>query len=169
VIDQRTVIVGMNNPHSDDPRHALAPFPERVAGHRLWRMLADVDQDVSRMDYMRGFDRRNILVGREWNLREARLVSLGLWGSLEGRRALLLGRPVLDALSLPATAPLVWQRPEGFLLASPGPSAWCYVPHPSGLNQWYNDEMNRILVGLRLEEEYHRGCDAGGPGVGSTD
>lgn len=155
-MDTRTVLVGMVNPHSADPIHALAPYPQGVAGQRLFDMLAAVRPDTFRGTYMRGFDRRNVLVGRDWSLRAAREVAPELWRSLGGRRVVLLGRAVLDALRLPQTTPLVWQRPEASLLSEPGPAQWCYVPHPSGLNHWYNDEICRVVTGLRLEEELER-------------
>lgn len=146
----------MNNPHSSDPVHALAPYPQGVAGQRLHDMLALVRPETRRATYMRGFDRRNVLVGRDWSLRAAREVAPELWRSLEGRRVVLLGQAVLDAFRLPPTTPLVWHRPEYLLLDEPGPALWCLVPHPSGLNRWYNDELNRVLTGLRLEEELER-------------
>jgi len=154
--DTRTVLIGMNNPHSADPVHALAPYPQGVAGQRLHDMLAAVRPETFRGTYMRGFDRRNVLVGRDWSLRAAQEVAPALWSSLDGRRVVLLGQAVLTAFRLPATMPLVWQRPEGSLMASPGPAQWCLVPHASGLNRWYNEEINRVLTGLRLEEELER-------------
>ena len=154
--DTRTVVIGMNNPHSEDPEQALAPYPKGVAGQRLHDMLAEVRPDTFRSVYMRGFDRRNMLIGRVWSLGAARQVAPALWQSLEGRRVLLLGVEVLSALKLPQVPALAWQRSTPSLFGGAGPERWCYVPHPSGLNRWYNFPVHRAMVGMRLEQELER-------------
>lgn len=141
---QKAVIIGMNNPHSDNPEHALAPFPARVAGWNLWRMLADVSPGVSRLQYMRGFERINLLTAREWCPIEARRQSAGLLECLRGRTVLVAGRSTSNVLWLPAQTELKWAEARGV--------KYCYLPHPSGLNRWYNDKVNRLAVGYRLEE-----------------
>lgn len=161
--DTRTILCGMNNPHSDEDRHALAPYPRGVAGHRLFTMLSEHRNDITRVRYMSGFDRRNILPGRSWSLPAARAGAASLWQTWGDRRAVLLGREVLPALRLPQAAPLVWQRRESTLLDEPGPDMWCYMPHPSGLNHWYNDPWHRLAVALFLEEEFERGCQGRDP------
>ena len=160
----RAVLIGMNNPHSSDPRHALAPYPQGVAGHRLWSMLSELRPDVTRSTYMRAFDRRNILTGSVWNaaLAAAEAERSGLWASLAGRTVVLLGREVPRALHLPRTEPLVWQSGSGDLFGSPGPERWTMVPHPSGLNLWYNDPIHRMAVGSLLEE-LMLGCQESAP------
>lgn len=143
---QKPVLVGMNNPLSSDPRYALAPYPSGVAGHRLWRMLNDVC-GVHRAEYMRSFERMNALTALQWDVHAARRESAGLMDRLAGRKVCVLGRDTLNALYLPGTVPpLRWQMH--------GSTQWCYMPHPSGLNLWYNDDINRIAVGLRLEQLY---------------
>lgn len=142
-MDERPVILGMNNPHSQDPRFALAPFPERVAGWRLWRMVHDVC-GVNRRQYMDRTDRRNLLSAPDWSARAARTESEGLWEALEGRTVLVCGQSVRRVLWLSDEPPLLWREYHGV--------RWCLVPHPSGLNRWYNDELCRLAVGLRLEE-----------------
>lgn len=143
---RKPVIIGMVNPHSDDPDWALAPYPERVAGWRLWRMLADV-ADVSRKAYMEAFDRRNLLTkGFVWDPLEAGRESEGLWETLEGHTVLVLGDATRNVLWLPKPPPLLWSVHRGV--------RWCPVPHPSGVNRWYNDPLHRLAVGYRLEELY---------------
>lgn len=132
----------MNNPHSSDPRHALAPYPEGVAGHRLWRMLHDVS-GASRTEYMRVFDRRNLLSAPRWDPVAARRESDDLWPTLEDRTVLILGQTTRNVLWLPEAPPLSWRTTQRV--------RWCLVPHPSGRNRWYNDEINRLAVGMRLE------------------
>lgn len=149
--DPRTVLCGMNNPHSADPRLALYPAPSGVAGHRLWVMLHDV-AGSSRREYLDGFDRRNLLTG-VWNAAAARDAARELWSTLNGRRVVLLGQAVVNAANLHRMPPLVWSVSDGV--------TWCEVPHPSGRNLIHNDQIMRFAVGLLLEEELARGTVGG--------
>lgn len=146
----RPVIIGMNNPLSDDPRAALWPDPPGCTGWRLWQMLHE-RTGASQRDYLRAFERRNLLVGKHWDPVAARAASEGLWEALEGRTVLLLGQDVRRVLWLPREPELLWRSEAGV--------TWCSVPHPSGLNRWYNDQAHAAAVGLRLEELYERGRD----------
>lgn len=150
--DKRPVLIGMNNPLSSDPRYALAPYPQGVAGHRLYQML-QAQNGARRAQYMRVFDRRNVLSARVWDVNAARRESAGLKETLGGRKVCILGRDTLNALHLRGTVPpLQWN--EYFTLGMEDKMTWCYVPHPSGLNLWYNDDLNWTAVGLRLEQLY---------------
>lgn len=99
------------------------------------------------MLYMTMTDRRNLLSSRTWDAAAARSESDGLWESLEGRTVLVLGESVRRVLWLNPVPPLLWNERGGV--------RWCLIPHPSGLNRWYNDPLNRLVVGLRLEELIH--------------
>lgn len=142
---RRPVLLGMNNPHSERSEHALFPHPSGVAGHRLWMMAHDVC-GMSRAEYLRVFDRRNLLNATKWDPIEARRVAeeIGLWKSLEGCSVVVLGQATHSVLWLEAAPPLLWRLHRGV--------RWCFAPHPSGLNRWYNDPLNRLAVGYRLEE-----------------
>lgn len=144
--DPRPLLIGMNNPLSRDPEHA----PEGCTGHRLWTMLHEAC-GASRAEYLRAFERRNVLSGRDWSLSAARAEAETLRPLLAGRTVLLLGRGVPAALRYPETEPLVWQT-QGGLLYADDPARWCYVPHPSGLNRWYNEPSNRAALGRLLAE-----------------
>ncbi len=148
----RPVILGMNNPHSTDPRHALAPYPKGVAGYRLWKMLNGIRPEISRTEYMRVFDRRNLLNEKFWDPVRSRRNSEDLWQTLEGHTVLVLGQAVRNVLWLSKEPPLLWRDHRGV--------RWCSVPHPSGLNRWYNDPENVTAVGMRLEELYEQSSDA---------
>lgn len=142
----RPLLVGMNNPISDDPRHALFPHPEGCSGHFLWLMLRERVPHASRDDYVRTFDRVNLVVGdwtRETGKRAADLLYAREWGS--GRTVVLLGEEVRKAFGHPR------------LLVHPqtiGGCIWRQIPHPSGRNLWYNDREHRRMVGTLLEELY---------------
>ena len=143
----RPVLLGMNNPLSAEARHALFPHPPGVTGHRIWQMLSE-KTGCSRGQYCRAFDRRNVLDSREWDPGAAREQSQGLWESLVGREVAVLGQSTRAVLWLPAADPLLWMETHGV--------RWFLLPHPSGLNRWYNDELNREMAALRLEEMYRR-------------
>lgn len=143
----KTVLLGMNNPLSAQARYALYPHPPNCAGWRLWRMLEE-RCGVTAMDYVEGFDRRNLLRSLEWKPREARAAAEKLLPQLEGRTVIVLGAAVRDALRLPPVLvkPVV-DRGVTFR----------QLPHPSGRCRWYNDPKHRKVAGLLLEEEYERG------------
>lgn len=142
----RAVLLGMNNPLSSDPDDALVPWPDRCSGHRLWRLLSNaVEGGVAQEDYLRAFERRNLLPGREWDDAEARATAPALLKELTGRRVVVLGSKTATALGMrkPLT-PLEWHRHAGYEVD------YALVPHPSGLNQWYNAEGRRALAGRFL-------------------
>lgn len=142
----KPVLIGMNNPASPvDPTVALFPAPSGCTGHRLWKMLNELT-GAHKADYLRAFDRRNLLSKRVWDPMLAAIESKNLWDSLKGRTVLVLGNSPCQVLHLPTETRLLWNNYRGV--------RWCLVPHPSGRNHWYNIEINRELVALRLEELY---------------
>ena len=147
--EQRVVILGMNNPHSARQDTALLPWPRGCAGWRLWKMANEVC-GVSRAEYCRLTDRRNLLDARTWDARRAseRVEDVGT--TLQGRRVVVLGRTLARLMWLPETTPATWQRGGRFDFE------WAYLPHPSGLCRDYNDQTMRLAAGLLLEEEIHR-------------
>ena len=166
MIDSRTVIVGMNNPLSDDPRHALAPYPVNCTGWRVWRMLDDAataqrcsptggalpGQAVGRKGYMAAYERRNVLHAQTWSRTEARRAGGALLAGLGNRRLIVLGVQTLAALQLERASWCEW-RPYGGLLDT---LEYCLLPHPSGLCREYNDATLRASAGCVLLNEYRR-------------
>lgn len=148
--DQRPVLMGMCNPYGDSPEHALYPLPERATGWRVWYMLHREVPEVGLHDYADGFDRRNLLVG-EWNRADAVVAAGNLISSLMGRHVVLFGAAVRDSfrfLSRTPTGHVVLGHPwtdEG-----DDPTHFYWVPHPSGMNRWYNDYDNASRVGRFL-------------------
>lgn len=139
----RPVILGMNNPLSEDPRAALLPHPVNCAGWRLWRMVNEVS-GISRSEWCRRTERVNLLNSRDWDRRAARERGLELWSTMQGRSVVVLGLAAREVLWLPSVVYGRWQERDGV--------RWANLPHPSGRNLWYNEEMHRIFVGLFLEE-----------------
>ncbi len=140
----KPVILGMNNPISSDPEHALFPAPEGCAGHRLWRLLHN-RTGASRSEYLEAFERRNLIPHKNWTMAEARALSAAFIEEVRGRVVLVLGAEPRDALKLPRI-PIKPVELYGV--------TWRMVPHPSGRNLWYNVKGNRETVELVLEEMY---------------
>lgn len=147
MIDTRPVLVGMNNPISSDPAHALFPYPPGCTGHRLLTMLQSRVPSVTRRQYLARFDRRNVVGYKIFDMRMAKECAGQLerefWGS--GRTVVLLGEDTRRAFGHPR------------LLLHPqviGGATYRQIPHPSGRNLWYNDDENRAVVAALLEELY---------------
>lgn len=134
----KPILLGMNNPLSDDPDFDLFPYPEGSAGYRLWKLLPE---GTPRIRYLEAFERRNLLRAREWSQPAARAAAALLRPQLVGRCVVLLGTEVRAAMGLEPMAPL-GTRLE---CAEDGrvQYKWVAMPHPSGRNLWYNNPSNR--------------------------
>lgn len=100
--------------------------------------------------YMSTFDRTNLIrhpVAEKWPAAEAREAARSMVPLLRGQKVILLGRRVAAAFGL-SDAPLlewVWgDEACSFRSAT--------VPHPSGLNRWWNEGANRTSA-LRFFQE----------------
>lgn len=142
---RKTILVGMNNPLSDDPRLALWPDPPGCAGYRLWKMMQR-RTGASKGDYIRSFSRVNLVVG-EWNRHDARAAAEDMYVQYRGCRLVLLGSAVRIAFRLPP----VLVRPVEHRGVT-----FRQLPHPSGRCRWYNDPRHRTVAGMLLEEEARR-------------
>ena len=147
----KPLLLGMNNPLSDDPEFDLYPYPEGSAGWRLWKMLPE---GTTRRQYLDMFDRRNLLRAREWDQRAARAAAQELLPELGGRAVIVLGTQVRAALGLPKAEPLAWRMVSGPPVDGRVSFLFSYaaLPHPSGRNMWYNAPTNREAVGKFLVE-----------------
>lgn len=143
-MDERPVLLGMNNPISLDPDHALYPVPPQHAGGRLYAMLDGAAQpgEVSTTKYIREFDRRNLVLGLQWNMRQASETADALVPELHSRHVVMLGSSVIAAFQVPRHDWCVWSTQYGV--------RYCCVPHPSGRCREYNDPQMRARVGQML-------------------
>ncbi len=139
-------VVGMNNPQSTRPEHALWTQPDGCTGHRLW-LLATSLTGISQEDWLAVADRRNLCVG-EWS-REAARAQADAWREeLADRTVIMLGSEVLCTMrdwNDPADRllrPLEWHHSRD----------WFLLPHPSGLNRWYNCQVSRMAAQIRLRD-----------------
>jgi hypothetical protein len=147
--DHRPVLVGMNNPLSPHPRHALYPSPPGCTGHRIYEMLRAARPGTTEEEYLAGFDRRNLIGGRTWPTgrgaaQHRRMAADALRATLAGsdRHVVLLGKDVQRAFG-------VIMEPLSFERSRHGYWVHC-VPHPSGLCRWYNEGDNARRVGELL-------------------
>lgn len=153
-VDRRPVLLGLDNPHSRRPDHALYPAPVGSAGYRLWVMLRALEPTLRRTHYASRFDRRNLCDYpaplRQSYLRE-RFVALE--DGLGGRTVVGLGVRVRDAMGLRGQPACTLHRLSGSSVLLAG-----WIPHPSGRNRWYNNPDNRrtvaeFLLGLAGERD----------------
>ena len=141
---ERILIVGMNNPISTNPKHALWPDPVNCTGWRLWKLL-EARTGATAEQYTQAFDRTNMVIGN-WD----RGAALEWWVQSRDRIreeydvCLLLGAATRAAAEMT-------QLPD---LCIRGGIAT--LPHPSGLNRWYNNHVNRAAAEILLEELYTR-------------
>ena len=136
----RPILLGMNNPVSSNPDHALYPHPPNCAGWRLWKMSG-----LSEDEYFEKFERRNLLNGRAWSPQLAAVEAEKYRAGMDkDRRIVLLGEDVCRLMwhSSPA---FVWRR--GLV-----GGWWAKFPHPSGRNLMWNDPMYRKCAELFLQE-----------------
>lgn len=152
----KPLLIGMNNPLSDDPDFDLYPYPEGSAGWRLWKMMPE---GTSRKQYLELFDRKNLLHAREWDQRAAQYAAQQLLPDLHGRSVVVLGTQVRAALGLPRTEPLLWTSSTIYATHVPGGTTfvpggitfeWLALPHPSGRNRWFNESKNLAQARLAL-------------------
>lgn len=144
---QKPILIGMNNPVSSSPGHELYPYPPGCTGHRILEMLQSRIPEVTRRQYLERFERRNLVPHKLFDKKIAReyasKMEYELFGS--GRQVVLFGADVAAAFGHPR----LQIHPQMI-----GGTTWRQVPHPSGLNRWYNEGNNRVVVSMLLEELY---------------
>ncbi len=135
----RPLLIGMNNPLSDDPEFDLYPYPEGSTGWRLWKMMPE---GTTRGQYLDMFERHNLLRARAWDQAKAREAARDLLPKLDGRLVIVLGTQVRAALGLPGAEPLVRNRFMKDFTRRAFYFDWIAFPHPSGRNRWFNQPEN---------------------------
>lgn len=125
-------LVGEQNPYGSDPTYALYPLPERSAGGRLCAVL-----QMQRTEYLRTFERANLLDLPRWSAPAARASAALLVGRLgAGDRLVLLGAKVSAAFGLTFRSAL-WTLRERPVSATAVHEV-CVLPHPSGMSREWN-------------------------------
>ena len=152
------IIVGQQ-PSGNDPDEPLSTANPIWSGARLARM-ANLPGD----DFERHFRRVNINYNPEDKFRVnafTRARAQDLWSVFRANdRVILLGSAVEKCFAglLPEMHPMIEGQGSQFTfgLAYSGFRV-AVVPHPSGLNRWYNDPSNIIAVGQFLRRCYEGG------------
>lgn len=135
---KKPLLLGIDNPHSTDPRAALLPRPKGSAGHRLFKM-ASMKWSV----YKAAFDRANV---------SDVISSNDVCEELNDRVVVVLGKMTWRRLSMPN-----YSQPFDKVRSDFYRSTFILVPHPSGKNLFYNEPSNRESVTRllrRLAREY---------------
>lgn len=139
----KTILLGQAPSAESDPARPLGP--DGVSGRRLAR-IAD----------MAAFELRNLLrafpgraaKGDAFPKAEGQLAAAALIARLRGRRVIFLGRNVAEAFGFAWKEPMVWHQHVGFTAAR--------LPHPSGVNLWWNDAKNVRAAAAFLRAEAER-------------
>jgi hypothetical protein len=158
--DPKVWLIGETNPYQHDPersiRYAMYPDPPESAGGRLCELILGMEH----RDYLRAFERRNLLAG-PWEgkgvTERARASAACLtWEMAEGDQVLLLGAKVVDAF-FPGEewGPFAcFHVPAGrgnpHAVGAEGHRGpflhFAALPHPSGLNRFWNDYRSYSMV-----------------------
>ena len=146
----KPVLLGMNNPHSASPVHALYPTPIGATGHRIFEMLREAARrsnvKVTSIGYIEAFDRINLLNAVRGDPKEAKEnVHNGL-PLLKNRKVVVLGRKTAFAVGI--------KRPFNTHFFDHIDFKYCLIPHPSGLCREYNDPAVVRRIGDLLFDLY---------------
>ena len=157
-----TLLVGLDNPRSSDPRFALCPAPAGCTGYRIFDMVADQVPAYRRAQYLKDYSRVNLYpVGHAKNGKGATEMDRAMagWALLyadQGEHAavVLFGERV--RLAFNHLVELVPEEGEDIAFgqhqAASGTIIFCSMPHPSGRNHWYNNTEHKQLAGRILAE-----------------
>jgi len=156
----KPILIGMNNPVSTRAGHELYPLPDGCTGNRIWKMLS-ARTGATMRQYLETFERRNLVRGAAFDKVQARAKAYEYVVELRdsGRTVVLLGNEVRRAFDFVLRGDGSLFGDEGLppVLVHPtviGGVTWRQIPHPSGLNRWYNEPENVKVVELLLEELY---------------
>jgi hypothetical protein len=145
-------LIGETNPYQDDPedsiRYAMYPDPPESAGGRLCELILGMEHRD-----LRAFERRNLLAG-PWEGRgvteRARAAAACLvWEMGPGDQVFLFGRKVFESFfpGEPWSAAPPFHTIGRSLNGGSAPYTWFWaLPHPSGLNRFWNDYRSYSAV-----------------------
>lgn len=116
----KPLLVGENNPYSNEPKHALYPWPPNSAGWRLCHRILDLQI----RSYMARFDRIN-LCGLKWRQQDAEAAADEILHS-DREVIVALGARVAKAFAVEFRP---FERIDRIIV----------LPHPSGRCHLWND------------------------------
>ncbi len=145
----RPLLVGLDNPHSNDPRMALYPTPN-TTGARLVDLIGETVHNYSRQEYLRDFSRTNMYPTKRAVIgagsvradREAFSHVEHLVQMLDVNDVVLLGNRNVRAFNGLHGRELDWLECEVITDTGDNVRRYWALPHPSGRNHWYNLTRN---------------------------
>jgi uracil-DNA glycosylase len=141
-VDRRPLILGQNPARSEPVLYDGRPGS---SGDNLMRLF-EARTGLARSEIRELFHWDNLVQDGEWTSHRAYKGAAEVASCLmrSPRPVVVLGEEVRRSLFMTVDRPLQWKTaPEGFEFAM--------LPHPSGLNRWYNDDRNRAAAELFLE------------------
>mgnify|MGYP001576063991 FL=1 len=154
-LTKRWIIIGEAPSRNGDPKKPITGRPGRCLARAAFGAAADVPR------FLAGFERKNLIgtwpgqegKGSAWPVAAARKAAGTLLPELAGRTAILLGKRVARAFGMARLAYFAWAPIK--VAAGMRPAWVVVVPHPSGINRWWNDAANRKKAGGWLRVAWH--------------
>lgn len=154
----KTLLIGLDNPYSRNPHHALLPMPDGATGNKIVRLIDEVTvTDYSAAKYLRDFARLNLYPGEAARSGRGATATDRLLARLcmilihqaKYKSVVLFGKRVQVAF-----ADFVQLDGDTDIKAVVGADCTIYfhaLPHPSGRNRWYTVPENRQHAARILE------------------
>lgn len=141
------VVIGEQPARGQSNSHPLYPYNRNSAAHRLIHMcdvpVAYFERNVAKFNLC-PFDADE---EEFWEFGSAKLARSMMSGRLlDGCSVLLLGEKVKAAFSIETSAKC------GRVVLGSYPIRFYFIPHPSGLNRFYNDPANVLDAKIVLDE-----------------
>ena len=169
----KPLLIGQAPPPSfeDRPHSPLYPYPSTGTGGRLAKLM-----NLDALTYLKTFQRINLLRVFPGGRRRPGGTRVDHWPKAEARRAadliapllgdkqvILVGRNVARAFGLQLRG---WHEWSSYVVSYPPDQPVHFqvavIPHPSGLNRWYQDSSNVAMAtdfwARFLEECQERSC-----------
>lgn len=151
------ILVGISNPWSSLPEHVLSPLADRpnCTGSRLLRLIQLHKKNYWSNDFLDDFPERFNLDDVGWDI---------IYEYETPRNFVLLGKVVAKAIIRDdKEVDRLWryldEKPPAFSIHVPSGHVCNHgiyvIPHPSGINRWYNDGNNKRAVGSFLWNMVH--------------
>lgn len=150
MMSSRAMLVGLDNPKSDDPRMALHPIPENATGGRLVKLIRMREPEYKPGRYLLDFYRVNLYptghaptrgVGFRAQDRSMAAHVMTVLDIVSVGHVILLGRRVTEAFDEVIGDHLDYLK-SAVVEHHGSPITFWSLPHPSGRNYWYNDDAN---------------------------
>lgn len=141
---EKLVILGMNRPQ-EDGLEPLSLTPVGGAGDRLWRLAAH-RTGIHPQEWLDLTERHNLVEG-PWSLERARAEAVSMQRRLHDRTVVMLGLDVWGCMRPRDQVERLCNSCEWLRSRD-----WAEIPHPSGLNRWYNNPINYEGIAIFLGE-----------------